>query len=150
LNLFAHMTLCDHAATPGGRLYVTGGGMRLRAPTSQLWALALEVRVPWSDNNRKFPFRIDLFDTDGEPFMVDTPNGPQALHAGGERRLTAGPGLKPGSDISAVVAAVLPPVALPPGQQFEWKLTLDSETRDEWRVAFATAEAPPQQQQNVA
>ena len=95
LNLLAHMTLCDHAATPGGRLYVSGGGMRLRAPTSQPWALALEVRVPWSDNNRKFPFRIDLFDTDGEPFMVDTPNGPQPLHAGGERRLTAGPGLKP-------------------------------------------------------
>jgi hypothetical protein len=46
--------------------------------------------------------------------------------------------LKPGSQITGLSAAILPPIAPPAKEQFEWKLTLDGQTRDEWRVAFAT------------
>lgn len=59
----------------------------------------------------------------------------------------APPILKPGSMIVGLGAAILPPIPLPAGEQFEWRLTLDRHTRDEWRVAFATAEQPRGQQQ---
>jgi hypothetical protein len=140
MELQAHLSLADHATAVGGKLYVNGGNWNLRPPGPMPWALTLEVKVPWHDNNRSFPFRLDLLDADGRPFEVDTPQGKRALFVGGEMRATAGPGLKPGSQIVGLAAIVLPPIALPASEQFEWKLSIDDATRDEWRVAFATSE----------
>jgi hypothetical protein len=30
------------------------------------------------------------------------------------------------------------PLILPPGGRFEWRLMIDSETSDDWRLAFST------------
>ena len=94
MELQAHLSLADHAVAVGGKLYVNGGSWNLRPPGPMPWALTLEVKVPWHDNNRTFAFRLDLLDGDGRPFEVETPQGNRALFAGGEMRATAGPGLK--------------------------------------------------------
>jgi len=36
---------------------------------------------------------------------------------------------------------------LPPGEQFEWRMTLDGHSKDEWRVTFSTHDQPKLQQQ---
>jgi hypothetical protein len=46
--------------------------------------------------------------------------------------------VKPGSQLVGVAAVVLPPLALPAEQIFEWKLWVDDATRDDWRVTFVT------------
>lgn len=149
VEIHAHLMLADHAAAVGGKLYINGGGWDVRPAAPVPWALALEIKVPWTDNNRTFPFEIELLDADEAPFTVDTPDGPMAVKAGGEMKLTAGPGLKPGSQIVGLAAALLGPLELPAGQQFVWKLTVDGHTRDEWRVTFATVAVPVHQQRAV-
>jgi hypothetical protein len=143
----AHISLADHAAAVAGKLYVNGGGWIMRSPLPIPWALTLEVKVGWHDNNRKMPFKLELLDADGDPVEVPTPQGPQPLMVEGEMKLTASPMSKPGSTIVGVNAAILPPIPLPPGEQFEWRLTLDCRTKDEWRTSFATHEMPGLQQQ---
>lgn len=142
MELQLHLMLCDHAAAIGPRLYINGGGWDVRSPMPQPWALALEVKVPWHDNNRSFPYVLELLDADGQPVEVDTPKGKQPIKTDGNITLTARPGLKPGSQIVGVAAALLLPIPLPPDAQYEWKLTLDGHTRDEWRVAFSTSAMP--------
>ena len=145
MDLFAHLSLADHAAAVGGRLYVNGGGWTARPPHPVPWALTIEIKVPWHDNNRKMKFRLELLDGDGRPFELETGEGMKPLALDGDVTLTARPGLKPGSQITGLSAAILPPIELPASEQFEWKLTLDGQTRDEWRVAFATGPQPRSQ-----
>jgi hypothetical protein len=146
VDLYAHLSLADHAVVAGGKLYVNGGGWTWRSPNPIPWAIVLELRVPWNDNNRRFKFRLDLVDGDGQAVDVETPSGSQPLLIEGEGAATAGSGLKPGSPIASTVAVLLPPVALPADELFAWKLTVNGKGRDEWRVSFQTAPAPPQQQ----
>jgi hypothetical protein len=142
VELFAHLMLADHVAVAGGKFYISGGGWTVRPAQPIQWALALEMRVPWHDNNRRFRFALDLVDADGQPVSNDTPAGSEPVRGEGEFTATAGPGLKPGSELIGLVPMNLPPLPLPPGQQFEWKLTIDGQTREEWRVGFMTYAQP--------
>jgi hypothetical protein len=142
LELQAHLMLADYATVANGKFYISGGCWAIRSPQPMQWALALEVRVPWHDNSRKFRFELDLVDADGQPVTIDGPEGPKPLRGEGEIQVTAGPGVKPGSEIAGLAPMNLPPIALPAGQQFEWRLTIEGQTREDWRVTFATAALP--------
>lgn len=141
--MFAHLSLADHAASINNRLYINGGGWNVRPPFPVPWAITVELRVPWHDNNRSFPFVLELLDADGQPIELETPNGLEPVAINTEVRLTAGPGLPPGSQIVGVGAFLLQPIPLAPGQLFEWRLSIDGATRDEWRVSFATTKQEP-------
>jgi hypothetical protein len=143
MELSAHVQLADHAVVADGKLFVNGGSWTTRPPDPIPWALALEIKVPWTDNNRTMNFKIELLDADGHPFEVPTPDGEAPLFIVGELRVSAGPLVKPGSQLVGVAAVVLPPLALPPEQIFEWKLWVDDATRDDWRVTFVTGKSQP-------
>ena len=147
MDLQAYVMLADHAEKAGGKLFINGGGWAVRRPEPIPWALALEVKVPWHDNNRAFKFKLEMIDADGAPFEVSTPDGDRPLSFEGEFRVTAGPQKKPGSTLNGLEAVALPPIPLPPGETFEWKLSIDGATRDEWRVSFDVSGQQTRQQE---
>jgi hypothetical protein len=51
------------------------------------------------------------------------------------------PGLKPGTPIDLPLAINVGPMPIPPGGRYEWRLSIDGETQDEWRVVFSTRPA---------
>ena len=51
------------------------------------------------------------------------------------------PGVKPGTALDFVVAINIPPLPLEPGRQYAWRLTIDGDSRDDWRLSFAVRSA---------
>jgi hypothetical protein len=136
MELYAYLMLADHAENAGGKLFINGGGWNQRMPNPGPWALALQVKVPWDDMNRRFKFRLELLDADSLPFEAETPEGQKPVAVEGDFHVTAHPQQKRGSQLNGLVAINLPPLALPAGEQFEWTLSIDGESRDEWRASF--------------
>ena len=138
------MMLADHAQALEGKLYIMGGGWTWTGPPSPS-AIALLFEIPWDRANEQLEFRLDLLDEDGQPVMVDTPDGEVPLWVGGGFEVTRPLGHKRGTPVNFPVAINLPPQDLPPGSRYEWRLTLDGENHEDWRLAFSTrgAEARP-------
>lgn len=136
------LMLADHAQAVGGKLYICGGGWSVTGPQSAPFALVADVKVPWTGINTNHKLRFELFDGDGHPVEVDTPDGTQPLLLEGEFQVTPAPGVKPGSMIDAPFAFNLPPQpAIQPGGIYEWRLTINGETHEDWRLTFSTRPA---------
>jgi hypothetical protein len=54
-------------------------------------------------------------------------------------------GLAPGTPIDLTLAMNIGPLPIPPGGRYEWRLTIDDETQDEWRTTFTKLKAMPEQ-----
>lgn len=65
-----YLILADGAQVNGGKLYVMGGGWdRLqfpKYPANVFVGVALGVRVPWTETNRKHRFRVRALSSDAE------------------------------------------------------------------------------------
>lgn len=95
--------VADGAQAVNGKLYVLGGGW------SHLWlpefpgrppipfSIALGIKVPWSQTNRRFAWRVEVHDADGGK-LTDEPV------AWGEFEQGRPPGLTPGADQRVTVA----------------------------------------------
>ena len=131
--------LADHADVVGGKLYIHGGGWSITGPAPIPSAIAMDVKVPWDEREEEHDLRFDLVDTDGQPVLVPTPQGVQPLVIEGKLKLD-GPfeGVKPGTPIDAPFAINLAPIPLAPGSRYEWRLTINGESRDDWRLPFST------------
>jgi len=105
--------LCNHAESQNNLLYVSGGGIDranippgVPPPWNVSLALAINLRVPWTQTNQDHALTVDLVDADGQPVMVPTgPDESQPFHA--ELHLNVGrpPGLVVG-DAQSVSAAI--------------------------------------------
>jgi len=62
----------------------------------------------------------------------------QPLRIDGTFQATPAPGVKPGTPIDVPLAFNFGPQPIEPGSRYEWRLTIDGETHDDWRVAFST------------
>ena len=51
-------------------------------------------------------------------------------------------GAKPGVPIDVALAFNFPPLPLRPASRFEWRLTIDGESREDWFLAFSTRAVP--------
>jgi Family of unknown function (DUF6941) len=144
----ATLLLADAAQAVEGKLYVLGGGWSVTGPQPTPMAIALKIDVPWDQTNTRHNWRLELLDADGEPVRLG--EAEDAGEAGGagepvriEQEFEMGrpPGVKPGTSLDHVVAINIPPLPLPPGGQFLWELTIDGESRDDWRLPFTTRPA---------
>jgi hypothetical protein len=140
------MLLADYAKVSDGKLDVFGGGWSVIGPIIGPTAIALLIQVPWDRANTKHKMRIELLDADGQLIIVESDGGQEGPAGLIEREFEAGrpPGLKPGTPIDLPMAIPIPPLNIPGGGRYEWRLHINGQTREEWWLPFTTRPAGPQ------
>ena len=132
------MLLADYAVVSDGKLTIVGGGWSLTGPEPVPFGIAILIRVPWDQANHRHVMRLELLDADGVPVEVETDDGLQPLVFFDDVPFEVGrpAGLKPGTPLDFPVAVNSGPVPLAPGI-YEWRLTIDDTTDDDWRLPFS-------------
>lgn len=140
------MMLADHATVADGKLVIVGGGWTVTGPGPVPFAIALSVEMPLEAAKVEHKFRLELVTADGIP--VEVPMGPDAGQVGplvieGPMRFGIGPGIKRGTPVAGSVAMnFAPPPPIPPDGRYEWRLEIDGETHEDWRLGFSTRPMP--------
>lgn len=134
--------LANHAESAEGRLFVSGAGVEnLPVPpgSSGPWlvtvALAVQLKVPWTETNRPHTLTVDLVDEDDGPAPLGAEGG-GTLHL--EVPFSAGrpPLAVEGSEQTVAVALNLPQLPVGRVGVFSFRLRLDdgSEERLPFRL----------------
>lgn len=144
------MLLCDSAQVSDGKLYILGGGWSLVGPDPMPSAVALKIDVDWTEAGRPHHWELYLVDEDGQPVMIDTPEGPKPMEVRGDFEVSRPGSVPEGSPIDVALAVNFGPLPLPPGGRFTWRLTIDGEASPDWTLTFSTREARPAPEEGLA
>ena len=136
------MMLADSAQEVAGKLYILGGGWSIMSATPTPSAVAVHIHIPWDRANAQHSWLLELVDHDSEPVIVPGPAGEQPLRVGGNFEVGRPPGVPYGSELGISFAVTLGPIPLTPGGRYVWRLSINDETRDDWRLPFSIALAP--------
>lgn len=138
----ATLLLCDYAVVAEGKLFVSGGGWSIIGPNVKGY-IALLIAVPWDRANRRVHFELALLNEDGDavtgPDLVGN-EVPVTLSAQLEVGRPAG--LLRGVSLDVPLAIEMPPMVLAAGKRFEWILTIDGESKEDWRLPFMVRPLP--------
>ena len=130
------MLLADYAVVSDGKLTIVGGGWSQTGPDPAAFGIGLLIQVPWDQANTPHTFAVELLDADGNPVSFETDEADeQPVAFGGDFEVGRPPGLKPGTPLDFPVAVNSTPLPLEPGR-YEWRLTIDGESRSDWTLAF--------------
>lgn len=132
------MMLADHAQASEGKLNIIGAGWTVIGPAPAPFAIAILFEVPWDRANEQHDFRLELVDSDGDAVLMPTPDGEQPLVIEGQFEVGRPPGVKRGTPLPFPLALNMGPHPLAPGGRYEWRLTVDEESDEDWRLAFST------------
>jgi Family of unknown function (DUF6941) len=138
------MLLADSAQAVDGKLYILGGGWSVIGPEPSIFGIAIKIEVPWDQSNVIHKLKLTLLDSDDQPIVGETPEGPKPIEVHADFEVGRPAGLKPGTPIDFPMAINFAPLPLEPGQRFVWRLEIDGKTEPDWRVAFNTRPAQPQ------
>jgi hypothetical protein len=132
------MLLADYANVSDGKLTVVGGGWSLIGPEPAPFGIAILVHVPWDQANQLHVLRLELLDADGEAVVIETDGGEEPVVFFDDVEFEVGrpAGLKPGTALEFPLAVNSGPLPLEPGRRYEWRLSLDGRTDDDWRLPF--------------
>jgi hypothetical protein len=139
------LLLADFAQVSDGKLIVVGGGWSMSGPDPVPFGIAILVRVPWDQANHDHTLRLELLDADGQPVMVDTDDGEQPVVFFDDIEFQVGrpAGLKPGTPLDFPLAVNSGPLPLEPGL-YEWRLSIDGATDEDWRLTFTVRSDAPE------
>lgn len=130
------MILADYAVVSDGKLTIVGGGWSQTGPEPSAFGIGLLIQVPWDQANTRHAFSVELVDSDGAEVVLQTEEeDEQPVAFGGEFEVGRPPGLKPGTPLDFPVAVNSTPLPLDPGR-YEWRLTIDGESREFWTAPF--------------
>jgi hypothetical protein len=134
------MMLADSAQEVGGKLYILGGGWSIAGPEPAPMAIALKLEVPWDRTNEQHSLLIELLDEDGNPVLVDGGEHDEQVPVQVTGQFEAGrpPGVKPGTPIDSALAVNFGPLPLQGGRRYQWRLSIDGETDEDWTIGFST------------
>jgi len=134
------MLLADYAQVADGKLTVVGGGWSLTGPDPTPFGIAILVHVPWDQANRRHTLRLELVDADGQPVTAPTAEegeeAPVVFLDDVEFEVGRPAGIKPGTPLELPLAVNSGPLALEPGCRYEWRLSIDGASDEDWRLAF--------------
>jgi hypothetical protein len=103
--------------------------------------------MPWNAAGVSHTVKLELIDNDGNSVEVTTPEGKKAsVQINGQFGLTPGLGLKRGTPLVMPAAIPVPAFDIPPGGRYEWRLEVNGQTHEDWRIGFSTR---PEAQSNV-
>ena len=137
----ATLLLADFAQVADGKLTVVGGGWSVTGPEPTPFAIAILVQVPWDQANVRHTLRLELIDADGQQVTIETEDGeeePIVFFDDLVFEVGRPPGLKPGTPLDFPVAVNSGPLPLEPGGRYEWRLSIDGRSDEDWRLPFTT------------
>jgi hypothetical protein len=137
----ATLLLADFAQVADGKLTVVGGGWSVTGPEPTPFAIAILVQVPWDQANVRHTLRLELIDADGHQVTIETEDGeeePIVFFDDLVFEVGRPPGLKPGTPLDFPVAVNSGPLPLEPGGRYEWRLSIDGRSDEDWRLPFTT------------
>jgi hypothetical protein len=80
---------------------------------------------------------VELLDADGKPVLVNGPAGLGPLRIEGNVEAGRPSGVPAGTPLDVPLAfGIGPGLTLTHGQRYEWRLSLDGETHEDWEVSF--------------
>jgi hypothetical protein len=136
------MMLADAAQEVGGKLYILGGGWSITGPDPVPMAVALKLEVPWDRTNMPHSLVLELLDEDGNAVLVPGPEEDQVpLQVTGDFEAGRPPGVKPGTPIDSALAVNFGPLPLEPGRRYQWRLSINGESDEDWALGFSTRPA---------
>jgi hypothetical protein len=139
----AKLLLADSAQVASGKLYMLGGGWNITGPQPQPFALAMLIEVPWDRANEQHRIRLELLDADGQGVIVPLPDGSEGpLVIEADFEVGRPPGLKRGAPLNVPLAINLAPQPIPPNGRYEWRLSINGDTDENWRETFSTRPDP--------
>ncbi|HEX4690198.1 MAG TPA: hypothetical protein VH276_05870 [Solirubrobacteraceae bacterium] len=142
----ATLLLADSAQVADGKLYLLGGGWNITGPQPTPFALAMLIEVPWDRANEEHQLRVECLDADGALVLVSqSDEGEQPLAFEARFEIGRPPGIKRGAPLNVPLAINLPPQQFVPNSRYEWRLSINGQTDEEWRVTFSTRPAGPQE-----
>lgn len=130
------MMLCDYAQVADGKMNIIGGGWTVTGPQPVPFGLALVLDVPWALTNVQHTFRLELIDLDGSPVSPIGEDEPIAIE--GQFEVGRPVGTRSGTYLPFMAALNSGPLPLPPGGDYEWRLAINGQTHESWRLAFST------------
>ena len=140
------MLLADFAQVADGKLTVVGGGWSLTGPEPTPFGIAILVHVPWDQANRRHTLRLELVDADGQAVTMPVPGSedegdgdadPIVFLNDIEFEVGRPAGIKPGTPLELPLAVNSGPLPLDPGSRYEWRLSINGEGDEDWRLAFS-------------
>ncbi len=136
----ATLILADFARVAEGKLDILGAGWSLAGPEPVSMGLGVLIDVPWNQTNQRHSMVVRLLGEDGQLYLLPGPDGapPQGIEAHTDFEVGRPPGIAAGTAQPFALALNLAQLPLAPGRRYEWRLEIDSETDDDWRVTFAT------------
>ncbi len=137
------MLLCDSAQVAEGKLYLLGAGWSITGPQPAPSVVAIRVEVDWNDADKPHHWELYLIDEDGQEVVINTPDGPQALEIRGEFQVQRAVGIPEGSPLDVPMVVNLGPIPLPGGKRYDWRLSIDGTSNEDWRATFYTRSAEP-------
>ncbi len=138
--LDAVVLLADSAQVSEGKLYILGGGLTVLGPRPQPVGIAIRIQVPWDRANIAHAWKLELLDEDGH--SVQAAND-KTVMVGGRFEAGRPAGLRAGTPLSVPLAINFATLPLKPGRGYTWRLSIDDETRTNWRAGFSVR--PPKQ-----
>ena len=138
------MLLADYAVVSDGKLTIVGGGWSQTGPEPAPFAIGLLIQVPWDQANTMHSFSVELVDSDGAEVVLETEEDAdvQPVAFGEKFEVGRPPGLKPGTPLDLPVAVNSMPLPLDPGR-YEWRLTIDGDSREDWTLPFTVRGEEP-------
>lgn len=143
------MMLADYVDASNGSLTIVNGGANVTGPNAP-HSLAVLFVIPSHLADQLHEFRLELIDMDGNGVAVNASGG-EPLVAQGQFAVNRGEeDAFVGRTFPCPVGINLGPLGLPPHQTYEWRLMVDGETHEDWRLVFHTIPPIQGQQRRAA
>lgn len=141
------MFLADYAQVADGKLNTIGGGWTIIGQPQVPYYIAMLIEMPWTSAGVRHTLKLELIDDEGCAVTVRTPEGnDEPVTIAGQFDLAPAVGLKRGTPLVLPAALPIPPFPLAPGGRYEWRLEVNGQTHEDWRIGFSTR---PDAQSNV-
>ncbi|WP_051274892.1 hypothetical protein [Cellulomonas sp. URHD0024] len=133
----AKLLLADAAKVSDGKVDALGLAWSTTTTPTPPAAIILLLQFGWDETDQSRAVVVELLDADGKPVLVNGPNGTAPLRIEGNVEAGRPPDVPAGTPIDVPLAfGIGPGMNLRAGQRYEWRLSLDGETHEDWEVSF--------------